>query len=96
MIVAVTTDDASSFDAFQVSINTGAPWYTFSEAAILMAVVVIVNATRNIMRNEGGGRGGGEEGLYTKLIEYLSKCLSHFCFTVVQKRVGASVGSYVI
>ena len=62
MVVAVTTDDVSSFDAFQVSINTGAPWYTFSEAAILMAVVVIVNATRNIMRNEGGGRGGGGGG----------------------------------
>lgn len=55
MVVPCHHRQLSSFDALQVSINTGALKYTFSEAAILIAVVVIVNVIRNIMRNEGGG-----------------------------------------
>ena len=49
----MTTDDASRFDASHLSITTGtANFHTFSEAAVLPAVV-IVDLVHNIARNWG-------------------------------------------
>ena len=84
----------SSFGALRVSINTGALKYTFSEAAILIAVVVIVNVICNIMRNEGGGWRPG--GLCTKIFQYLSKWFSHFCFKVVCKKGGRVIWELMV
>ena len=93
MVVPFHHRQLSSFDALRVSINTGALKYTFSEATILIAVVVIVNVIRNIMRNEGGGREGAVHKTNSIFEQMLFPLLLQ---SSVQKRWACHLGAYGI
>ena len=90
----VTTDDASCFDASQLSINTTSSWFPSKAAGRsswkLLQSSWLCDHERNIVRNHGD--------LCTKQIKSLLEqtALSHFCLKVVSKNVGPFFWAYGI